>query len=204
MYTSINIIAIAIALVMNMIQGYTLNGLNNTEKIFSFDGSQISMITVGNQENPIIISDKCVTITKSFGSRGFYNKVRNATSSSPFIPHSFNGLVPGGPCVQFKDFDGDFINQYDYYWISLKHQVDWISNYVRGAESMTICFNSTSENDQNEPIHVYEIYWNLTYRVKFVLMIICIAHLRISYYLMKRIGMLFGRYRHAEEYDDDY
>ena len=48
MYTSINIIAIAIALVMNMIQGYTLNGLNNTEKIFSFDGSQISMITVGN------------------------------------------------------------------------------------------------------------------------------------------------------------
>ena len=123
-----------------------IDGLNKSEVIFKFDGeNKVSMTSVDGQEMPATLDGKCVVINKSAKSRGFFLMVRNLTNISPFV-EMMNYTKNGGPSLTFKDYNSETIQVFDYYWKSLDGQLDLMSNYVRGAKSLTMCFNPTAED----------------------------------------------------------
>ena len=91
------------------------------------------------------LDGKCVVINKSAKSRGFFLMVRNLTNISPFIEMMYYTKV-GGPCLEFKDYNDETIQMFDNYWKSEDGKLDQMSNYVRGAKSLKMCFNPTVDD----------------------------------------------------------
>ena len=79
------------------------------------------------REKPVIFDGKCVVINKSAKSRGFYLMVKNLTNISPFV-EMMDYEINGGPCLEFKDYNDETIQKYDYYWKSKLGSLDHMSN----------------------------------------------------------------------------
>ena len=96
-------------------------------------------------EKPVTFDGKCVVINKSAKSRGFYLMVKNLTNISPFV-EMMDYEINGGPCLEFKDYNDETIQKYDYYWKSKLGSLDHMTNYVRGSKSVQMCFNPTPDD----------------------------------------------------------
>ena len=104
------------------------------------------MTKVGTiDEMPFKLEGKCVVINKSAKSRGFFLMVRNLTNISPFV-EMMDYTKVGGPCLEFKDYNDETIQMFDYYWKSENGKLDQMSNYIRGAKSLKMCFNPTADD----------------------------------------------------------
>lgn len=100
-------------------------------------------------------------------------------------------LWPEQLTLEFKTYDGQPIDKWDYYWTSQEGQEMWKANYVRGAKYLAINLAEPLETDEKIEIHIYEQVWIMTPFLGFILAVLCLGHMYLTCHLMKKAGIFF-------------
>lgn len=96
------------------------------------------------------------------------------------------------------DYNGNLIDNYDYYWTSEADHSLLKANYVRGAKTVAIRRAGSANATKSAKVSLFEFQWLMTPLIIWGFISLCLVHILLTLFLMWRAGLLFGD---SEDYD---